>query len=81
MWPSRQTKVPTLQITFMMELDLQLEIPKTLRKTESTCARQSHQRIRIVRIVTTTDNQRIVGLLIPDAAVEPVLQAEISIGT
>nr|XP_033511327.1 uncharacterized protein LOC117276111 isoform X2 [Nicotiana tomentosiformis] len=37
-------------------------------------ARQSHQRIRIVRIVTTTDNQRIVGLLIPDAAVEPVLQ-------
>lgn len=40
-------------------------------------ARQSHRRIRIVQIVTTTDNQRIVGLLIPNAAVEAVLQGYI----
>ncbi|XP_070038146.1 protein FORGETTER 1-like isoform X2 [Nicotiana tomentosiformis] len=46
----------------------------TVERVLSKQARQSHQRIRIVRIVTTTDNQRIVGLLIPDAAVEPVLQ-------
>lgn len=37
-------------------------------------ARLSHRRIRVVRIETTTDNQRIVGLLIPNAAVEDVLQ-------
>ncbi|KAF3623296.1 hypothetical protein FXO37_31916 [Capsicum annuum] len=40
-------------------------------------ARQSHRRIRIVQIVTTTDNQRIVGLLIPNAAVEAVLQGQV----
>ncbi|KAF3519151.1 hypothetical protein DY000_02064315 [Brassica cretica] len=37
-------------------------------------ARQSHKRIRVIRIETTTDNQRIVGLSIPNAAVETVLQ-------
>ncbi|RVW93812.1 Protein FORGETTER 1 [Vitis vinifera] len=37
-------------------------------------ARQSHKRLRVVRIETTTDNQRIVGLLVPNAAVESVLQ-------
>ncbi|MQL96810.1 hypothetical protein Taro_029495, partial [Colocasia esculenta] len=37
-------------------------------------ARQSYKRIRVVRLETTTDNQRIVGLLIPSAAVETVLQ-------
>ncbi|KAJ8425968.1 hypothetical protein Cgig2_009506 [Carnegiea gigantea] len=36
--------------------------------------RMSHRRIRVVRIETTNDNQRIVGLLIPNAAVEDVLQ-------
>ncbi|XP_009595784.1 protein FORGETTER 1 isoform X2 [Nicotiana tomentosiformis] len=46
----------------------------TVEKALSKQARQSHRRIRIVRIVTTTDNQRIVGLLIPNAAVESVLQ-------
>lgn len=35
-------------------------------------ARQSHRRIRVVRV--ETDSQRIVGLLIPNAAVEAVLQ-------
>lgn len=40
-------------------------------------ARLSHRRIRIVQIVTTTDNQRTVGLLIPNAAVEAVLQGYI----
>ncbi|GJN26502.1 hypothetical protein PR202_gb14436 [Eleusine coracana subsp. coracana] len=35
--------------------------------------RQIHKRIRVVRLVTTNDNQRIVGLLIPNSAVEPVL--------
>lgn len=37
-------------------------------------AHQSHKRIRVVRIETTIDNQRIVGLLIPNSAVESVLQ-------
>ena len=37
-------------------------------------ARQSHQRLRVVRIETTTDKQRIVGLFVPNAAVESVLQ-------
>ncbi|KAK4484955.1 hypothetical protein RD792_007560 [Penstemon davidsonii] len=46
----------------------------TIAKALSKQARQSHQRIRVVRIETTADNQRIVGLLIPNAAVESVLQ-------
>ncbi|GMH10575.1 hypothetical protein Nepgr_012416 [Nepenthes gracilis] len=37
-------------------------------------AQQSHKRIRVVRIETTTDNKRVVGLLIPSGAVESVLQ-------
>ncbi|KAK9135289.1 hypothetical protein Syun_014619 [Stephania yunnanensis] len=46
----------------------------TIEKALSKQARQSHKRIRVVRIETTTDNQRIVGLLIPNAAVKSVLQ-------
>ncbi|CAK9179678.1 unnamed protein product [Ilex paraguariensis] len=46
----------------------------TIEKALSKQARQSHKRLRVVRIETTTDNQRIVGLLIPNAAVESVLQ-------
>ncbi|CAA3028611.1 strawberry notch isoform X1 [Olea europaea subsp. europaea] len=46
----------------------------TIEKALSKQARQSHKRIRVVRVVTTTENQRIVGLLIPNAAVESVLQ-------
>lgn len=46
----------------------------TVEKALSKQARQSHKRIRVVRIETTSDNQRIVGLLIPNAAVETVLQ-------
>ncbi|KAG9137601.1 hypothetical protein Leryth_011350 [Lithospermum erythrorhizon] len=46
----------------------------TIEKALSKQARQSHKRIRVVRIETTTDKQRIVGLLIPNAAVEAVLQ-------
>uniref|UniRef100_A0A5B6Z3P0 Uncharacterized protein n=1 Tax=Davidia involucrata TaxID=16924 RepID=A0A5B6Z3P0_DAVIN len=45
----------------------------TIEKALSKQARQSHKRLRVVRIETTTDNQRIVGLLIPNAAVESVL--------
>ncbi|KAK7405772.1 hypothetical protein VNO78_07381 [Psophocarpus tetragonolobus] len=37
-------------------------------------ARLSHRRLRVVRIETTVDTQRIVGLLVPNAAVETVLQ-------
>lgn len=37
-------------------------------------ARHSHKRLRVVRIETTTNNQRIVGLLVPNSAVESVLQ-------
>ncbi|KAL8461796.1 hypothetical protein ACS0TY_033048 [Phlomoides rotata] len=46
----------------------------TIEKALSKQARQSHKRIRVVRVVTTSDNQRIVGLLIPNAAVQTVLQ-------
>ncbi|XP_022892312.1 protein FORGETTER 1-like [Olea europaea var. sylvestris] len=46
----------------------------TIEKALSKQARQSHKRIRVVRVVATTENQRIVGLLIPNAAVESVLQ-------
>ncbi|KAK6124556.1 hypothetical protein DH2020_041704 [Rehmannia glutinosa] len=46
----------------------------TIEKALSKQARQSHKRIRVVRIETTSDNQRIVGLLIPNAAVGSVLQ-------
>ncbi|CAA0815471.1 RING/FYVE/PHD zinc finger superfamily protein [Striga hermonthica] len=46
----------------------------TIEKALSKQARQSHKRLRVVRIETTADSQRIVGLLIPNAAVESVLQ-------
>lgn len=46
----------------------------TIEKALSKQARQSHKRIRVVRIETTTNNQRIVGLLIPNSAVESVLR-------
>ncbi|THU69652.1 hypothetical protein C4D60_Mb08t16650 [Musa balbisiana] len=36
--------------------------------------RQSHRRLRVVRLETTTDSQRIVGLLIPNSAIESVMQ-------
>ncbi|CAA3021065.1 strawberry notch isoform X1 [Olea europaea subsp. europaea] len=45
-----------------------------IEKALSKQARVSHRRIRVVRIETTADNQRIVGLLIPNAAVESVLR-------
>ncbi|XP_039113703.1 protein FORGETTER 1 [Dioscorea cayenensis subsp. rotundata] len=45
-----------------------------IEKALSKQARQSHKRIRVVRLETTSDHQRIVGLLIPNAAVESVLQ-------
>lgn len=51
-----------------------LPIWGTIEKALSKQVRQSHKRIRVVRIETTTDNQRIVGLLVPNAAVESVLQ-------
>ncbi|AQK46019.1 RING/FYVE/PHD zinc finger superfamily protein [Zea mays] len=44
-------------------------IEKALAKQE----RLIHKRIRVVRLVTTNDSQRIVGLLIPNSAVESVL--------
>ncbi|KAL4359884.1 hypothetical protein HN51_020073 [Arachis hypogaea] len=46
----------------------------TVEKALSKQARLSHRRLRVVRIETTGDNQRIVGLLVPNAAVETVLQ-------
>ncbi|XP_010670017.2 protein FORGETTER 1 [Beta vulgaris subsp. vulgaris] len=53
---------------------LVLPIWNAIEKALSKQARQSHRRIRVVRIETTTDSQRIVGLLIPNAAVEVVLE-------
>ncbi|KAK0597074.1 hypothetical protein LWI29_021592 [Acer saccharum] len=46
----------------------------TIEKALSKQARQSHKRLRVVRIETTADNKRTVGLLVPNAAVETVLQ-------
>ncbi|KAI8553226.1 hypothetical protein RHMOL_Rhmol06G0327600 [Rhododendron molle] len=46
----------------------------TIERALAKQARQSHKRLRVVRIETTIENQRIVGLLIPNAAVESVLQ-------
>ncbi|XP_027354630.1 protein FORGETTER 1 [Abrus precatorius] len=45
-----------------------------VEKALSKQARLSHRRLRVVRIETSVDNQRIVGLLVPNAAVENVLQ-------
>ncbi|XP_052151662.1 protein FORGETTER 1-like [Oryza glaberrima] len=45
----------------------------TIEKALAKQVRQSHKRVRVVRLETTTDNQRIVGLLIPNSAVESVL--------
>ncbi|CAA6668669.1 unnamed protein product [Spirodela intermedia] len=46
----------------------------TIEKALSKQSRQSHKRIRVVRLETTVDHKRVVGLLIPNAAVEAVLQ-------
>ncbi|XP_010472790.1 PREDICTED: protein strawberry notch [Camelina sativa] len=51
-----------------------LPIWGTIEKALSKQSRHSHKRVRVIRIETTTDNQRIVGLSIPNAAVETVLQ-------
>nr|CAB3488213.1 unnamed protein product [Digitaria exilis] len=45
----------------------------TIEKALAKQVRQVHKRIRVVRLVTTNDAQRIVGLLIPNSAVESVL--------
>ncbi|XP_019432321.1 PREDICTED: protein strawberry notch isoform X2 [Lupinus angustifolius] len=45
-----------------------------IEKALAKQARLSHRRLRVVRIETTVDSQRIVGLLVPNAAVETVLQ-------
>ena len=54
-------------------------LKKTNCKTKSVQARLSHRRLRVVRIETTVDTQRIVGLLVPNAAVETVLQGSLSL--
>ncbi|CAL5011046.1 unnamed protein product [Urochloa decumbens] len=46
------------------------EVEKALAKQ----VRQIHKRIRVVRLETTNDNQRFVGLIIPNSAVELVLE-------
>jgi hypothetical protein len=51
-----------------------LPIWGTIEKALSKQARQSHRRLRVVRIETTGDKRRIVGLLVPNAAVDAVLQ-------
>ncbi|KAG8043403.1 hypothetical protein GUJ93_ZPchr0458g22439 [Zizania palustris] len=45
----------------------------TIEKALAMQVRQCHKRIRVVRLETTNDNQRIVGLFIPNSAVESVL--------
>ncbi|CAN0901876.1 Protein FORGETTER 1 [Linum grandiflorum] len=46
----------------------------TIEKALSKQGRISHKRLRIVRLETTSDNQRIVGVLVPSGAVEAVLE-------
>ncbi|KAK1609385.1 hypothetical protein QYE76_033058 [Lolium multiflorum] len=46
----------------------------TVEKALNKQARKIHKRIRVVRLETTDDNQRIVGLMIPNAAVGSVLE-------
>ncbi|KAL8134766.1 hypothetical protein AgCh_009688 [Apium graveolens] len=46
----------------------------TIEKTLTKQIRARDQRLRIVRLETTTDNRRIVGLLIPNAAVNSILR-------
>ncbi|KAK4786922.1 hypothetical protein SAY86_010755 [Trapa natans] len=46
----------------------------TIEKALAKQARQSHKRLRVVRVETTTDKQRIVGLFVPNSAVESVLR-------
>ncbi|GJN36708.1 hypothetical protein PR202_gb25595 [Eleusine coracana subsp. coracana] len=42
-------------------------------------ARRVHKRIRVARLETTSDNQRFVGLIIPNTAVELVLEGQLSV--
>lgn len=51
-----------------------LPIWGTIEKALSKQVRQNHKRLRVVRLETTADSQRIVGLLVPNSAVESVLQ-------
>ncbi|KAI3414926.1 PHD-type domain-containing protein [Psidium guajava] len=46
----------------------------TIEKALAKQARQSHKRLRVVHIETTNDRQRIVGLFVPNSAIESVLQ-------
>ncbi|WOG97959.1 hypothetical protein DCAR_0417300 [Daucus carota subsp. sativus] len=51
-----------------------LPVWATIEKTLANQVRKSHRRLRIVRVETTTDHQRIVGLLIPNAVVNSMLK-------
>ncbi|XP_042392351.1 protein FORGETTER 1-like isoform X2 [Zingiber officinale] len=51
-----------------------LPVWSTIEKALSKQVRQSHRRTRVVRLETTTNCQRIVGLLIPNAAIESVME-------
>ncbi|WVZ94507.1 hypothetical protein U9M48_040390 [Paspalum notatum var. saurae] len=44
--------------------------------TSSNQVRQIHKRIRVLRLETTNDKQRFVGLIIPNSAVESVLEGQ-----
>uniref|UniRef100_A0A0D6R552 PHD-type domain-containing protein n=1 Tax=Araucaria cunninghamii TaxID=56994 RepID=A0A0D6R552_ARACU len=46
----------------------------TVEKSLSKQVRQSHRRLRVVRLETTSENRRIVGLHIPNPAVNSVLE-------
>ena len=63
----------------MFLIKMYFSLKKTNCKTKSVQARLSHRRLRVVRIETTVDTQRIVGLLVPNAAVETVLQGSLSL--
>ncbi|XP_072081067.1 protein FORGETTER 1 [Arachis hypogaea] len=51
-----------------------LPLWRAIEKALSLQFRRNHRRLRVVRIETSADNQHIVGVLVPNAAVKSVLQ-------
>ena len=49
----------------------------TVEKALSKQVRKSHKRLRVVRVETTTEGRRIVGLHIPNTAVDAVLTGKL----
>ncbi|WZY77253.1 hypothetical protein YC2023_023637 [Brassica napus] len=75
---SIQHKQITPKHGYIKNIRITTKYNRPARRAGMPLARQSHKRIGVTRIETTTDNQRIVGLSIPNAAVKTVLQGIIT---